>query len=62
MFISIKKYLDSRPEQVASALLRMVQLLLQGLELHAVACRSAWTPCGLRPSGREKSQPARSRT
>jgi GGDEF domain-containing protein len=37
MFISIKKYLDSRPEQVASALLRMVQLLLQGIELHAVA-------------------------
>jgi hypothetical protein len=37
MFISIKKYLDSRPEQVASALLRMVQLLLQGIEMHAGA-------------------------
>lgn len=36
MFISIKKYLDSRPEQVAAALLRMVQLLLQGIEMHAV--------------------------
>ena len=36
MFISIKRFLDSRPEQVASALLRMVQLLLQGIETHAV--------------------------
>jgi len=36
MFISLKKYLDSRPEQVAAALLRMVRLLLQGLDLHAV--------------------------
>jgi GGDEF domain-containing protein len=36
VFISIKRYLDSRPEQVANALLRMVQLLLQGIETHAV--------------------------
>jgi len=36
MFISLKKYLDSRPEQVASAALRMIHLLLQGIEMHAV--------------------------
>lgn len=36
MFISIKKFLDSRPDQVAGALLRLVQLLLQGIETHAV--------------------------
>jgi len=36
MFVSIKRYLDSRPEQVAAALLRMVRQLLEGLELHAI--------------------------
>jgi GGDEF domain-containing protein len=36
MFISLKRYLDNRPEQVTNALLRMVRLLLQGIEYHAV--------------------------
>jgi GGDEF domain-containing protein len=36
MFISIKRFLDSRPEQLSEALLRMVRLILQGIELHAV--------------------------
>lgn len=36
MFISLKRFLDSRPEQLVEALLRMVRLLVQGIELHAV--------------------------
>jgi GGDEF domain-containing protein len=36
MFISLKRYLESRPEQVSQALLRMIRLLLQGIERHAV--------------------------
>jgi GGDEF domain-containing protein len=34
--ISIRKYLDSRSDQVAAALLRTTQLLLEGIERHAV--------------------------
>jgi len=56
LFISIKKYLDTRPEPVAAALLRMVQLLLQGLKLHAVkggaiAVRREATAPGLHDRG-----------
>jgi GGDEF domain-containing protein len=36
MFISLKRFMDSRPEQLAEALLRMARLLVQGIELHAV--------------------------
>lgn len=36
MFLSLKRYLDNDSDRVASALLRMVQLLLQGIGLHAV--------------------------
>lgn len=36
MFISIRRYLESRPQQLADALLRMVQGLLRSIELHAV--------------------------
>jgi GGDEF domain-containing protein len=36
MMISIRKYLDSRPEHVIDALLRTTHLLLEGLERHAV--------------------------
>jgi GGDEF domain-containing protein len=36
MLISIRKYLDSRPEQVIDALLRTTDLLLEGLQRHAV--------------------------
>jgi len=36
MFISLKRFLDSRPEQLIEALLRMVRLLVQGIEIHAV--------------------------
>jgi GGDEF domain-containing protein len=36
MFISIKRFLESRSEDLPAALLRMVQLLLQGIETHAV--------------------------
>jgi GGDEF domain-containing protein len=41
MFVSIKRYLDSRPEQVAAALLGMVRQVLKGLELHAVRGEAA---------------------
>jgi GGDEF domain-containing protein len=36
MLISLRRYLDNRPEQVIDALLRLARLLLQGIELHAV--------------------------
>lgn len=36
MFISIRRFLDSRPDQLAEALLRMARLMVQGIELHAV--------------------------
>jgi len=36
MFISIKRFLDRRPDQLVGALLQTVQLLLRGIETHAV--------------------------
>lgn len=36
VFLSIKRLMESRSEQTLEALLRMVRLLLQGLEIHAV--------------------------
>ena len=36
MFISLKRWLERGPDQLAEALLRMARLLVQGIELHAV--------------------------
>lgn len=41
MFISLRKYLENRPEQVTGALLRMVRLLLEAIEVHAIRSDSA---------------------
>ncbi len=41
MLISLRKYLENRPEQMSGALLRMVHLLLEAVEVHAVRGESA---------------------
>lgn len=41
MFISLRKYLESRPDQLANSLLRMVHLLLDTVEAHSVKGEAA---------------------
>ena len=36
MLISLRKYLDSRPEQLKDALLRTIRLLLEAIDVHAI--------------------------
>jgi GGDEF domain-containing protein len=41
MFISLRKYLENRPEQMMGALHRMVRLLLEAIDVHAIRGDSA---------------------